>query len=445
MAGQIASALENARLYEEVQQELTERKRAEEALHSALAEAECRRQMLLALNEAAQAVQRARIPDKVCQSIGDSMARMGYNAIIFALTDDGEHLTGSHMTFEPALRRAVEELTGLAGDDCRIPLTPGGFYQRVIAEGETIFSEDPGPGPIAEALPRSMRSLAGQLAALLGVEKAIYIPLQVSGETRGLLTVIGANLTEADVPAMETFASQASIALENARLFEQMQADREQMSRLARQVISAQEEERQRISQELHDELAQALTAIAFDLTTIEQDLPPDLAPDIKDRLARAALLIDQIDERVSEIALELRPFMLDDLGLASALRWYMNRYTQRLGIEVQMEAIDLEDSLPAEVSTTIYRVVQEALTNVARHAQADTVRLHLECKESAIVASIEDNGRGFEVKESTDPRGSECGAGLLGIQDRVNSLGGSFSIQSQAGEGTRLKVNIPI
>jgi signal transduction histidine kinase len=210
-------------------------------------------------------------------------------------------------------------------------------------------------------------------------------------------------------------------------------------------MVSAQEEERRHISQELHDELGQALTAIAFDLAAIEEELGPELAPAIKNRLAEARSLADQVDERVSEIALDLRPSLLDDLGLLSALHWYVNRYTQRLDIEVEMEVVGLDERLLPEVETALYRMVQEALTNVAKHAQASKVGIRLERAESAVVAIVEDDGRGFNVGTITGPAPPERGAGLLGIQERADLLGGTLSIESTPGQGTRLVIEVPI
>jgi signal transduction histidine kinase len=136
---------------------------------------------------------------------------------------------------------------------------------------------------------------------------------------------------------------------------------------------------------------------------------------------------------------------MLDDLGLMPTLRWYANRYTQRLKIEVEMEAIGLEERLSPQAETVLYRVVQEALTNVAKHAQANRVRIRLEREKAAVSAFIEDDGRGFDVERIVGPRAPGRGAGLLGMQERVTILGGSFHIQSHPGQGTKLTIEIPV
>jgi two-component system cell cycle sensor histidine kinase/response regulator CckA len=197
---------------------ITERKRVEDALRSLLEETARGQRLLLALSQASQAVQRARTPEEVYQTIGDEIAGLGYHATIFTLTDDRTHLTASYMTFKPALLRTAEKLTGLSAQNYRFPLEAGGFYERIIEQGKAVFS-DPGAGLIAEALPRSARWLTKQLADVLGIEKVIYAPLKVGGEAHSIMTVIGADLTEADVPAVMAFASQAEIAIENAELY----------------------------------------------------------------------------------------------------------------------------------------------------------------------------------------------------------------------------------
>ncbi len=196
--------------------------------------------LLLALSQAAQAVQRARTPKEVYQTIADEIVKLGYHATIFTLNDDRTHLTASYLSFESALLRTAEKLTGLSARNYRFPLKPGGFYQRVIAEGDVIYT-DPGARPISEALPALARPLAGRLANVLGLDQAIYAPLKVGGDAHSLLTVVGRDLTEADVPAVSAFASQAAIAVENARLYQEARqeiAEREQAEEDQRKALA---------------------------------------------------------------------------------------------------------------------------------------------------------------------------------------------------------------
>ena len=214
---------------------------------------------------------------------------------------------------------------------------------------------------------------------------------------------------------------------------------------LSVQIINAQEAERKRISQELHDEMGQALTAIIYNLEMSLRDLPPGLGQTTRERLVEAYSLTLRTLEQVRLLSLDLRPAMLDDLGLVPALRSYVGRYTRRTGTEVAFEAIGMEEQLSPETETALYRIVQEALTNVARHAQARSIRLRLERKASTVAVVVQDDGRGFDVEETRESNPSDSGVGLIGIEERVHALGGTLSIFSQPGQGTVLSVEMPL
>lgn len=151
------------------------------------------------------------------------------------------------------------------------------------------------------------------------------------------------------------------------------------------------------------------------------------------------------MNEKISALALDLRPSLLDDLGLAPTLTWYVDKYSQRAEIEVEIEVIDLEKRLPPEVETAFYRITQEALTNVARHAQAKKVHIRYEQKLKTATISIEDDGLGFKVEEFQNAQAPPQGMGLIGMKDRISLLGGRFEIQSNPGEGTRIEIEIPL
>ncbi len=204
--------------------DISKQKQTQKALHRSLEETAHGQRLLLALGHAAQAVQRARTPGEVYQTICDEIVKLGYHTTIFTLTDDRTHLVTSHVTFDSALLRTAEKLMNLSARDYRFPLKSGGFYQRIIAEGKVIFI-DPGIEPITEALPALARPLAGRLAKVLGLGQTIYAPLKTGDDVHGLLTVLGHNLTQADVPAVSAFASQAVIAIENARLYQEAQQE----------------------------------------------------------------------------------------------------------------------------------------------------------------------------------------------------------------------------
>ncbi len=232
---------------------------------------------------------------------------------------------------------------------------------------------------------------------------------------------------------------------EHRRAQREIAQHRKGLQRLSTQLINAQEAERARLSRELHDELGQALTAVSLNLAEILKGLPPESVPRLGEKLVEARSLTDQALDLVRKIALDLRPGILDDLGLVAALRWHVKRWTRTFGVEVEFRAMNLDQRLDPDVETALYRIVQEALTNVAKHAQAANVRVTLERKPSAVVAHVEDNGRGFvanglAVRETLEP-----GAGLLGMRERVSLLGGKLDLWSRPGQGTRLSVEIPL
>ena len=233
--------------------------------------------------------------------------------------------------------------------------------------------------------------------------------------------------------------------IEKMRLFEAVSQQREQLRALTSKLTQVQEAERTQLARELHDEMGQALTAISLNLTSACEALPPEISPEIKDRLVEASWLADQTLDQVRELSLNLRPPMLDDLGLVPTLLWYIKRYTQRVNIEVNFETVGLEDRMPSVLETAVYRIVQEALTNIAKHAQsAKNIQIRLGRSISEIVVRIEDNGPGFDVAKSIGYQASGNGTGLLGMRERVKLLGGEFKVESQPGQGTCLSITIP-
>jgi PAS domain S-box-containing protein len=188
-------------------------------LQQSLGETAYSRRLLLVLSQVAQSVQRAHTPEDIYRTVGDQVAKLGYHAMVLTLSEDRKHLSTPYLTFEPSLLHAVEKLTGLSTQGYRFEIVPGGFFERIIAEDRTTFTGR-AVDSLAESLPDPMRPLAGRLTKILGIEESIYAPLRVGNEIYGLLSVNGVGLTEADVPAVTTFANQTAIALENAQLYE---------------------------------------------------------------------------------------------------------------------------------------------------------------------------------------------------------------------------------
>ncbi|MBC7681520.1 MAG: PAS domain S-box protein [Ferruginibacter sp.] len=214
-----------------------------------------------------------------------------------------------------------------------------------------------------------------------------------------------------------------------------------QLQATSQRVLEAQETERRRVAHELHDELGQALTAIKINLQVSErfQGQSP------KELNAENIRIVEGAMQHVRSLALALRPSMLDDLGLLPALRWLADQTASRSGFTVQVHHAIPPDRLPPSVETACFRIVQEALTNVARHSHASTVEIDLFGDGDALVLSVYDNGCGFNVEEMR-ARGLAGGSmGMLGMQERAALIGGHLEIQSNSGQGSTLRLRCPL
>jgi len=231
---------------------------------------------------------------------------------------------------------------------------------------------------------------------------------------------------------------------ETSRLYLELQQKEQALRELLRKMISVQEEERRRIARELHDETSQTLTALAVGLGTAAS-LPGATVDDMKVRVeALRQLVVDTLDE-VHKLIFDLRPSSLDDLGLVAALQSYAESRLEGIGVKVQFQADGIEDRLPLEMESALFRIVQEALTNVAKHAEANCVLVRIQLRGEEVYISIEDDGRGFAVDQALRPNGDRRGFGLLGMSERVALLRGELAISSHSGGGTRIEAHIPV
>ena len=422
--------------------DITDRKRAEEALRRSQEVTVQNHQRLLALSQSAQAVQRARTVEEVYRVIGHEVKQLGFQAAVLRMTQDPSSLAVAYWTFDSALLRAAEKAAGRSAQDIRIRLNPDEALQPLLARGESVFFQNTADR-IARGVPRLGRVLIERLVSMLGIDRSIYSPLRIGGATQGILMVAGRDLNQSDVPAIAILANQAGIAIENAQLLEEQQASRARMQRLARQVVSAQEKERQRISHILHDESGQALTALRISLELIAQDLPAELDSTSR-RILDAAALTGSTMERIRMMAQDLRPPALDTIGLSPTLESFCQDFARRTQIDIDYQGEELPP-LPEPASITMYRFLQEALTNVARHARADQVRVALERSAGGLTLLVEDNGEGFDVGADESPAKRRTSMGLESMRERLESLGGTLEIESRTGQGTRLSAFIPV
>jgi signal transduction histidine kinase len=274
----------------------------------------------------------------------------------------------------------------------------------------------------------------------------VSIPLKTKTRIVGQLNIAFSNETavrDLDLDLLQTVGPQLGVAIENARLWEEVRQKDALRAGLLKKVVLAQEEERRRIARELHDEMGQALTSLLIGLKVTE-----GLATSAEAKAVHGEMktTVAQMFEGIHNLALELRPALLDDLGLVPAVADYVHKWPDRFGMQIDFASTGMTGlRLPRESEITLYRVVQEALTNVARHAEAQRVSVLIERRGDAVVAIVEDNGRGFDVAAYQAAQASRQRLGIYGLQERATLIGGQFTVESTIGRGTTVYVEVPL
>lgn len=277
----------------------------------------------------------------------------------------------------------------------------------------------------------------------------ISLPLTAQQQVIGSLVLVqpeslDRKLLFDELKLMVAIAQQLGLSIENARLYQEAQKREKKLAELLHQVVGAQEAERKRIARELHDATGQSLTAIALGLRGVENILA-DNAPVITRQISELRSYGTQALGELRQIIADLRPSQLDDLGLVAALQWYVQEFKKRYSIKVDFMIEGEPVRLPSEYETVLFRITQEALTNIAKHAHASYVAVRLQTSPAQICVIIEDNGCGFNPEEVLNDERQQAGWGLLGIQERTMLLGGKYEIDSAPGQGTYIRVSIPL
>lgn len=240
---------------------------------------------------------------------------------------------------------------------------------------------------------------------------------------------------------LATAATTLTLRLEREverRLHETLEV-RANLQALSDQLVHTQEDERRNLARELHDEVGQSLSAIMLEANSAAATLDTeDMAAGIRDRVASIAFMAEKTLNIVRDLALLLRPSMLDDFGLVPALNWHAREMSKRTGLNVRVSADEISDDLPDEHKTCIYRVVQEALHNAARHANARNLQVVVRKEGAGVVFSVRDDGSGFDKRLVR-------GLGMLGMEERVRRLGGELRIESEIGRGTTISAELPL
>jgi signal transduction histidine kinase len=400
-----------------LQQHLAERQRAEEELRR-------RHRKLAALHAVTAAVSSSLELSEVLATLKQKLAtelEIPAGAVFFR--------------DEQADRFQLEDAWGLPPATlARLMQSPVTSYlnEQVIPDRATVLRQDlRAVAPFA-----ALRRYAGKP----GWNDCLWVQLMAKGEVQGMLALLGHAPTAfpvSDYSFFHALGQEVGVAIQNARLFEQARVGRRQLQALSHRLVELQESERRLVARELHDEIGQLLAGLKLGLETRlrAQSQAGSGHP------VELLMLVDELIGRVRKLSLDLRPGLLDDLGLLPALLWHFDRYTALTQIRVTFEHSGAEGRFPPAVETAAYRIVQEALTNVARHAGVQEARVRLIARPGILVAQVEDAGKGFESAALAH----DTAAGLTGMQERAQLLGGRLLVETAPGAGTRLTAELPL
>jgi len=389
-----ALAIENARLYEEQSKAMQE---------------------LQATMAAHEQFVRLVLEDAGLQAIGDALAAMFGGCVVI------EGIDGRALSRSSSPRSScdlVEEALAVTTHEILHRPAYGMYLQRTQRSQQVI--------EVPEASDAQGRRMCRLVA-----------PIVAGRQHLGYVTAIvdASRVHRTDYSAIEQAAMVAALALKRQEAAK---------AELLRRTLQAQENERMRIARELHDESSQAIAALQIALDTAELAL--SVAPErAKERLSVARSIADGLLDGVHRAAADLRPAVLDDLGLEAALAWYGDTRLGPLGISMELENDDSMVRLGPDVEMMLFRIVQEALTNIVRHSGADKVRTLLHAEQGVLTLEIADNGCGFDVENLDWEDAVHPAYGLRGMQERTEMLGGTLTIISKPGEGTTVRVEIPI
>lgn len=419
LAAQAGVAVENARLYAEARENEEE---ATRRLGEVRSVQEVGRALLIELD-----------PDRVLQMVAERAKELvGAASVVLSMLQD------SATTFRISVAvgegaAAAAGATFPVGDSLSGQTLRSGEPVRV----DDITTDPGGYQPIARTV---------------GARAAMFAPLYDRGRAVGVLGVAHPSpgwFRDRDLDVLRSFANLASLALRNARLVAEEREKREMEAELAgvrvreemreellRRVIHAQEDERKRIARDLHDSAGQSMASILLGLKVVSQE---ESLSKVRERLDDLRRIASEAAGELRRLALELRPTVLDDLGLEEAVERLLSDFEARAGMRVSLD-VELGGRLSPELETIVYRVLQEALNNVAKHSGAERVRVQLRRRGGWARLRVRDDGLGF------DPEGSEAvGLGLRGMEERAGLVGGRLSIRSAPGEGTTVDLEVPV
>ncbi|MGE5777129.1 MAG: ATP-binding protein, partial [Chloroflexota bacterium] len=413
-----------------VKQDITERKQAEEELAErnirlqalSIAERE-QRQLSESLAEAALVLNKSMKLDEVLPLILEQVKAVIPYQLAIVLMFDGDSVYDASHKGDPRWVQALAEIPN------RFPLESFPALAGVRQSHQPVLISD--------------TKKEERWAIVNGLEwsrSLLSVPLLAEQQVLGFLNLFAEQpdfFTPEMCDRLVVFASHAAVAIQNAWLFEQVRASNERLQLLSRRLVEIQENERLYIARELHDEAGQMLTSLMLDLVTLEsQAHEPEV---ILKKVPEMEEAISAISENLHNVAMALRPASLDHLGLVPALRQYVESVGERYKLKASFTAGHFQGRLPANMETELYRIVQEALTNVARHAHASQVDVIITTRDCKLIVMVEDDGKGFDPEKVPDTGH----LGLFGMRERAEMIGGKLVIESKPGQGTTVMVEV--
>jgi signal transduction histidine kinase len=316
-----------------------------------------------------------------------------------------------------------------------------GIAGRVAQTGEPVVLED---------ISRDPRAAYPDLVSTEGLKGFVSVPLKAKDKVVGVMNIAAhtpGQFSAEDMFLLNSIGCQLGTAIEQARLYQRLELGRERYQTLLQHALTAQEEERKRIARELHDETSQALTSLTLNLQAAITKAETDgvVEADFIGRLQKIQSVAVHTQNEISKLMKELRPTLLDELGLPAAISRYAKDSLESLGTKVSTEFKGVEERLPTEVEVTLFRIAQGTIGNILEHAEAKNVSIRLECNASECVLDVKDDGKGFDVSKITRVDKGGRGAGLFTMKERARLVGGGCNIKSRPGKGTRIVVKVPV
>ncbi len=415
-------AIENAKLMQDLQEKSTQIQKQSEALEKQFNEQSILLEISKALSQTLDLKKLFRLVTK------KTVELLGVDRAVSMIIDQN---TGDHLLFTHFSR--VKHLPKLENYPKSVEDFPD-IIKRI--KTRQIFS-------VLDVAKSSLSSREKKYFRERSIKSVLSIPFILEGKLLGVLALNSITkkyeFTESEIKLAQAIANQLSMAVENARLMELSKKHSKELEKLSLRIINAQEDERKILAGKLHDVIAQDLTAIKFDLKMCQRTLS-DQQTLIRDKLEECEKLASQSLENVRNLTSDLRPPILDHFGLVSTIRWYIDSFQLRTNLKIKVKIPKLDYKFPPEFETTIYRIIQEGLTNVAKHSQAKRASVSLYKKGNITRIIIQDNGVGFELENLPYVHGF----GLFRLKENTELLGGKFKIISNKGRGTKLDISLP-